>query len=66
MAAAQALDFRDFTPGHGVQAARDVIRKYIPHLDEDRPLNKDHNIMQKLVQSGDILEKVESEIGPLD
>jgi histidine ammonia-lyase len=65
MAAAQALDFRDFTPGQGVQTARQVIRKYVTHLDEDRPLYPDHNQMKSLVQSGEILESVEDEIGSL-
>jgi histidine ammonia-lyase len=66
MAAAQALDFRQFTPGEGVQAARQVIRKYVAHLDEDRPLNVDHNIMKELVKSGEILEAVEQVTGVLD
>jgi histidine ammonia-lyase len=66
MAAAQALDFREFSPGKGVQAAHKVIRKYIDHLDEDRPLNTDHNKMRILVQSGEILDSVESEVGPLE
>jgi histidine ammonia-lyase len=65
MAAAQALDFRDFTPGKGVQAAQRVIRKYISHLDEDRPLYPDHNRMKELVKSGEILEEVEQEVGSL-
>ena len=65
MAAAQALDFRDFTPGRGVRAAHQVIRKYVTHLDEDRPLYPDHNQMKSLVQSGEILESVEDEIGSL-
>ena len=42
MAAAQALDFRDFTHGRGVEAARRVIRRHVAHLDEDRPLHVDH------------------------
>jgi histidine ammonia-lyase len=66
MAAAQALDFREFTPGKGVQAARKVIRKYVDHLDEDRPLYSDHNKMKELVKSGEILEEVEKVIGKLD
>jgi len=66
MAAAQALDFREFTPGKGVQAARKVIRKYVDHLDEDRPLYTDHNKMKELVKSGEILEEVEKVIGKLD
>jgi histidine ammonia-lyase len=66
MAAAQALDFRQFNPGKGVQAARDVIRKYVAHLDEDRPLYPDHNRMKELVKSGEILENVEKAVGPLE
>ncbi|MGE5124168.1 MAG: HAL/PAL/TAL family ammonia-lyase [Acidobacteriaceae bacterium] len=66
MAAAQALDFRDFTPGKGVQAAHGVIRKYVSHLDEDRPLYPDHNRMKQLVRSGEILEAVEKEVGALE
>jgi histidine ammonia-lyase len=66
MAAAQALDFRDFTPGHGVQAARGVIRKYVEHLDIDRPLYPDHNRMKELVKSCEILEQVEEVVGSLD
>jgi histidine ammonia-lyase len=65
MGAAQALDFRDFAPGHGVQAAREVIRKHVAHLDEDRPLYPDHNTMKALVKSGEILEAVEAEVGSL-
>ncbi len=65
MAAAQALDFREFTPGKGVQAAHQVIRKHVTHLDIDRPLYADHNTMKALVQSGEILEAVEKEVGSL-
>lgn len=66
MAAAQALDFREFQPGKGVRAAHAVIRKYVDHLDEDRPLYPDHNAMKKLVKSGEILEAVELAVGKLD
>ncbi len=66
MAAAQALDFRNFKHGHGVEKAREVIRKYIPHLEEDRPLYPDHNKMKELVKSCEILEEVEKEIGSLE
>ncbi|UCG22713.1 MAG: aromatic amino acid lyase [Chloroflexota bacterium] len=65
MAAAQALDFREFTPGHGVNAARSVIRKHVAHLDEDRPLYPDHNRMKELVKSCEILEVVEETVGSL-
>jgi histidine ammonia-lyase len=66
MAAAQALDFRNFTPGKGVQVARQVVRKHVAHLDEDRPLYPDHNAMKELVRSCEILEAVEGEVGNLE
>ena len=66
MAAAQALDFREFKPGKGVQAAHKVVRKYVNHLDEDRPLYPDHNKMKELVKSGEILEAVEKAVGALE
>jgi len=65
MAAAQALDFREFTPGKGVEAARRVIRRHVAHLDEDRPLYSDHNAMKALVKSGEILDEVEKAVGSL-
>jgi histidine ammonia-lyase len=65
MGAAQALDFRDFTPGRGVQAAHQVVRRHVTHLEEDRPLYPDHNRMKALVKSGEILEAVEAAVGSL-
>ncbi|MGB8212791.1 MAG: aromatic amino acid ammonia-lyase [Anaerolineales bacterium] len=66
MAAAQALDFRTFTPGRGTQKARETIRKHVAHLAVDRPLYPDHNAMKELVKSGEILSAVESEVGALE
>jgi histidine ammonia-lyase len=65
MAAAQALDFRTFTPGAGTSKAREVIRRHVAHLDVDRPLFDDHNAMKALVQSGEILDEVERAVGAL-
>ncbi len=65
MAAAQALDFREFRPGRGTEAARQVIRRHVAHLDEDRPLYPDHTRMMELVRSGEILEEVEGLVGSL-
>jgi len=65
MAAAQALDFRNYTFGRGVTRAREVIRKYVDFLDIDRPLYPDHNVMKRLVASYEILEEVEKEVGSL-
>ncbi len=66
MAAAQALDFRDYQPGKGVSAAKHVIRKYVDHLDIDRPLYPDHTRMKELVKSCEILDAVEAAVGSLE
>jgi histidine ammonia-lyase len=66
MAAAQALEFRQFTPGVGVRAAHQVIRKHIKRLEEDRPLYPDHTTMKELVKSCEILEEVEKAVGLLE
>ncbi len=66
MAAAQALDFREYKFGKGVTKAKEVIRKYVEFLDIDRPLYNDHNAMKELVKSCEILEEVEKEVGSLE
>jgi len=66
MAAAQALDFRDFAFGKGVTKAKEVIRRYVEFLDIDRPLYPDHTRMKELVKSCEILEEVEKEVGSLE
>ncbi|KPK92887.1 phenylalanine ammonia-lyase [bacterium SM23_31] len=66
MAAAQALDFRNFKNGKGVSTARKVVRKHVEHLEEDRPLHVDHNKMKELVKSCEILEEVEAAAGSLE
>jgi histidine ammonia-lyase len=65
MAAAQALDFREFTHGIGNRKAKEVIRKHVEHLDIDRPLYPDHTKMKEVVKSCEILEEVEKEVGSL-
>ncbi len=66
MAAAQAMDFRDYKFGVGTQLAHDIIRRYVEFLDVDRPLYKDHNTMKDLVKRGEILDEVEKQLGSLD
>ncbi|NOZ08444.1 MAG: aromatic amino acid lyase [FCB group bacterium] len=66
MAAAQALDFRDFKFGRGVEKAKEVIRRHVDFLDIDRPLYEDHITMKALVKSGEILEAVENTVGSLE
>jgi histidine ammonia-lyase len=65
MAAAQALDFRDFTFGAGVQAAHAAVRRHVEHLDVDRPLHVDHTAMSAVIRSGEILRDVEAVVGTL-
>jgi len=66
MAAAQALDFRDYQFGHGVKKAHEIVRKHVEFLEIDRPLYKDHNTMKELVKSCEILNEVEKVTGKLD
>jgi histidine ammonia-lyase len=65
MAAAQALDFREFTPGRGTRAAKAEVRRHVDFLDEDRPLHRDHDAMLAAVRDNVVLGAVESAIGPL-
>jgi histidine ammonia-lyase len=66
MAAAQALDFREYKFGAGVSKAKEVIRKHVAFLEVDRPLYPDHNTMKALVKSCDILDEVENTVGKLE
>jgi len=65
MAAAQALDFREYKFGTGVTKAKEVIRKHVSFLEVDRPLYPDHNTMKELVKSCEILHEVEKTVGSL-
>jgi len=65
IAAAQAIDFRDYKVGRVTQAAHRAVRKVVEHLDVDRPLFRDHNNMMQAVKNRQILSAVENEIGEL-
>ncbi len=66
IAAAQALDFRNFQNGKGVETAKNVVRKHVDFLDVDRPLYPDHTKMREVVKSCEILEAVEEKVGSLE
>jgi histidine ammonia-lyase len=66
MAAAQALDFREYKFGEGTTKAHEVIRRHVDFLEIDRPLYNDHNAMKALVKSCEILKEVEAAIGSLE
>jgi len=69
MIATQALDMREkldqgiYSYGHGVQAAREEVRRHVKYMDIDRPLQKDHNTMKKLMKDLHVLRAVEEIIG---
>jgi histidine ammonia-lyase len=65
IAAAQALDFRDFKFGAGTQVAHDTVRTVVEHLDVDRPLFTDHNSMSAAVERCIVLDAVEKAVGEL-
>lgn len=66
MAAAQAMDFREYKFGVGTSKAREVIRRHVAFLDIDRPLYPDHNKMMELVRTCEILQEVEKVVGSLE
>lgn len=64
LCAAQALDFRaPKKPGRGCRAAHEVVRKSIPTLVKDRELHDDMVKARDLIKSGEVLRKVEAELG---
>ncbi|MEW5910742.1 MAG: histidine ammonia-lyase, partial [Thermodesulfobacteriota bacterium] len=66
LCAAQAMDlFTNLKPGRGSLQAYRTIRNTIPHLEKDRILSKDIESMTQLIQSGQIIDAVEEEVGPL-
>ena len=66
IADAQAIDFRKpAKPSKASQAAYDVVRKYVPFLEEDRPLYNDINKIKEVVQASEVLDAVEKAIGQL-
>ncbi|MBX9692582.1 MAG: aromatic amino acid lyase, partial [Cyanobacteria bacterium] len=52
--------------GDGVASAYEFVRRHITMLEEDRLIHDDINAAQRLIESGALLEHVESEIGTLD
>ena len=63
---AQALDFlKELKPGDGVEIAHKLVREKVPHLDKDRILSCDINLLKEIVSSGIVLRKVEEKLGNL-
>jgi histidine ammonia-lyase len=70
----QALDFtrkskkgqRPMRCGKGTEAAYQLFRKKVPHLEEDRVLSKDIDASLHIVRDGTLLRAVEKAIGTLE
>lgn len=65
MCAAQALDIRCSNPGTGSRIVHGIVRKYIPKLEEDRTFYADIEKLTNLIRSGEIIHKVEEQVGEL-
>ncbi len=65
IAAAQALEFHEKEPGKGVKAAYEFIRKHVDPLERDRALYRDIETISGKIKSGEFVERVEDEIGPM-
>ncbi|HVP57626.1 MAG TPA: histidine ammonia-lyase [bacterium] len=66
MSAAQAMDYREETPGVGPLAAYKEIRKVVKPLKKDRVMYHDIQAIARKITSWDILDAVEAEVGKLD
>lgn len=66
MCAAQAMDlFTNMKSGEGTLAAYKVIREAVAHLDKDRILSQDIEIIRSLMRGGRVIKEVERVVGRL-
>jgi histidine ammonia-lyase len=64
LCSAQAVDFRGKEKlGKGTEIARQVIRRVVPHWDEDRLLSADIEAVRRLVAGGELLAEVGDTVG---
>jgi histidine ammonia-lyase len=67
LCAAQGIDFlAPLEPGAGTGAAHRTVRSKVEHLEDDRPISPDIETVRNMIESGEILEAVESAAGPLE
>ncbi len=64
--APEGIETHSQTPGKGVEAAYDFVRENIAYLSKDRLLKTDIETAFQLIDSGDLLARVESVVGELD
>jgi histidine ammonia-lyase len=66
MTAAAGLDQRaPLVPSRGVAAAQEAVRRKVPRMTGDRPLYKDIEAVNALIDSGTLLAAVEAAVGPV-
>jgi histidine ammonia-lyase len=73
LAACQGMDFSRIQPrkktvmraGEGAQAAYEFVRKHVPHLDEDRVLHHDIQMILSCIRNGSLLRHVQNVTGSL-
>lgn len=67
LAGAQGVDFKDPSKlGAGTRIAYDLVRNSVPHLEDDREMYKDMNLVYNLILGHDITKAVEAKVGLLD
>jgi histidine ammonia-lyase len=66
LCACQALEFRSpLAPAKPTQAALNLVRELVPTWSEDRLMHKDIEIAFEIVSSGELVDIIEAECGPL-
>jgi histidine ammonia-lyase len=66
MTAAAGLDQRaPLQPSRGVMAAHVAVRRHVKPLSEDRPLYRDISAIAALMTEGQLLQAVETQVGPI-
>jgi len=59
MCAAQAIDYRDpLRPGVGPRAAREILRRHIPHAEQDREFGEDIHTALRLLREDERLRQI--------
>jgi histidine ammonia-lyase len=66
LCATQGLEFLlPLQPGIGIKEAYRVVRKKVPPIKEDRRFSQDIRTIQLLIESGELLNRVENRVGGL-
>jgi len=67
LCATQGLEFLlPLRPGFGIEEAYRVVREKVPSIKEDRRFSEDIKKVQLLIESGELLRRVEKRVGRLD